>query len=79
MPDSFVPPIVLVAQKASLGKPAPNLLDWWRALCDPELDSLIGRAIEPIPDLETALTRLQAARTQERAVTGRSLPACRLR
>ena len=36
---------------------------WWHALDDPELDSLIERAVKANPDLQIALDRLQAART----------------
>jgi NodT family efflux transporter outer membrane factor (OMF) lipoprotein len=47
---------------------------WWRALGDPELDSLIERAVSGNPDLLVALDRLQAARTYEAAVVGTVLP-----
>ena len=40
-----------------------DLTQWWRALHDTELDSLIARALEANLDLEIALERLQAART----------------
>jgi NodT family efflux transporter outer membrane factor (OMF) lipoprotein len=73
LPDSFLPPIVQIAQK-SARKPAVDLTDWWRSLHDPELDSLVSRAIESNLDLEIALTRLQAAGTQELVVIGQSLP-----
>jgi NodT family efflux transporter outer membrane factor (OMF) lipoprotein len=51
-----------------------DLAAWWRALQDPELDSLIERAIAGNPDLIIALDRLQAARTFEAAVIGTVLP-----
>jgi NodT family efflux transporter outer membrane factor (OMF) lipoprotein len=47
---------------------------WWRALGDPELDSLVERAVTGNPDLLVALDRLQAARTYEAAVVGTVLP-----
>ncbi len=47
---------------------------WWHALHDPELDSLIERAISGNPDLAIALDRLQAARTFEAAIVGTVLP-----
>ena len=47
---------------------------WWHALHDPELDSLIERAIAGNPDLAIALDRLQAARTYEAAIIGTVLP-----
>jgi NodT family efflux transporter outer membrane factor (OMF) lipoprotein len=51
-----------------------ELSSWWRALQDPELDSLIERAVAGNPDLLIALERLQAARTFEAAVIGTVLP-----
>jgi len=53
---------------------APDLAAWWHALDDPELDSLVERAIKSNPDLEIALTRLQQARTYEAVVLGHALP-----
>ena len=49
---------------------APDPATWWRALNDPELDSLVERAIKSNPDLEIALTRLQQARNYEAVVVG---------
>ena len=74
VPDSFLPPVVQIAQKTAR-KPGDNLIEWWKSLCDPELDSLVDRAIESNLDLEIALTRLQEARTQELVVIGEALPA----
>ena len=55
--------------------PAPvDLAAWWQALKDPELDSLVARAISGNPDVLMALDRLQAARTYEAAVVGTVLP-----
>jgi NodT family efflux transporter outer membrane factor (OMF) lipoprotein len=63
------------AGKAAAGAPAPiELAAWWRALQDPELDSLVSRAILDNPDLIVALDRLQAARTYEAAIIGTVLP-----
>ncbi len=47
---------------------------WWQSLDDPEIDSLVSRAIRSNYDLRIALTRLQEARTEEYAVTGATLP-----
>jgi NodT family efflux transporter outer membrane factor (OMF) lipoprotein len=56
--------------------PASVTLDsWWRALEDPELDSLVDRAIAGNLDLTNALDRLQEARTEEDVVVGYALPA----
>jgi NodT family efflux transporter outer membrane factor (OMF) lipoprotein len=51
------------------------MLDWWQSLRDPELNSLVSRAIECNLDLQIALTRIQEAETQELVVIGESLPA----
>ncbi|HEY2274469.1 MAG TPA: efflux transporter outer membrane subunit [Steroidobacteraceae bacterium] len=60
---------------AAAGTVTPvELAAWWRALEDPELDSLIERAVSGNPDLMIALDRLQAARTFEAAVIGTVLP-----
>ena len=45
LPDSFLPPVVQIAQKTSR-RPGVNITDWWQSLHDPLLDSLVSRAIE---------------------------------
>ncbi len=78
VPKSDVPP--QFAAKAAMNstapeaKSAPDLATWWRALDDPELDSLVERAVKSNPDVEIALTRLQQARTYEAVVVGHALP-----
>jgi NodT family efflux transporter outer membrane factor (OMF) lipoprotein len=71
-------PDVFVAAASTAGSatvaPAVDLAQWWRALNDPQLDSLIDRAIRVNPDIEIALTRLQEARTQEAALVSDALP-----
>jgi NodT family efflux transporter outer membrane factor (OMF) lipoprotein len=54
--------------------PTVDLTGWWHALKDPELDSLIERAISGNPDIIMALDRLQAARTFEAGIIGSVLP-----
>ncbi len=44
------------------------------ALNDPELSSLVARAVEANPDVQMALDRLQAARTYEISMVGTVLP-----
>jgi NodT family efflux transporter outer membrane factor (OMF) lipoprotein len=51
-----------------------ELGSWWRSLSDPELTSLIERAIKANPDIQIALDRLQAARTFEMGTFGLLLP-----
>lgn len=55
-------------------KTAADSTEWWRLLRDPELDSLVARAIQSNLDLEIALARLQEARTQELVIIGEALP-----
>jgi NodT family efflux transporter outer membrane factor (OMF) lipoprotein len=57
--------------------PAGTVVDsaaWWRALKDPELDSLMGRAVVANPTVGIALAHLQEARAFEAGVIGRALP-----
>ena len=54
--------------------PPVDLGRWWQALGDPELDSLVERAVKANPDLQIALDRLQAARTYEAGIYGTVLP-----
>jgi NodT family efflux transporter outer membrane factor (OMF) lipoprotein len=68
LPDHYA------AQPQSTGTGAIELASWWQALQDPELDSLITRAITANPDIEIALDRLQAARTYEAGMLGLVLP-----
>ena len=55
-----------------------DLAQWWRSLQDPELDSLIERAVGSNLDLKIAITRLQKAQTQEYVVSGGTLPTLNL-
>ncbi|HEY3849363.1 MAG TPA: efflux transporter outer membrane subunit [Steroidobacteraceae bacterium] len=54
--------------------PSVDLADWWRSIGDPELNSLVDRAVKSNFDVEIALTRLQQARTYEAVVVGHALP-----
>jgi NodT family efflux transporter outer membrane factor (OMF) lipoprotein len=51
-----------------------SLVRWWQSLHDPHLNALIGRAVASNPDIEIALTRVQAAREQQIVVIGAMLP-----
>ena len=62
------------AGTADNAPPPVDLTGWWHALKDPELDSLIERAVSGNPDIIIALDRLQAARTFEAAIIGTVLP-----
>jgi len=66
-PDYHTPPLstppAYAAAAASAAAASPvEFARWWQALGDPELDSLIERAVKANPDIEMALDRLQAAR-----------------
>jgi len=71
VPSSFdaTEPSTQPATAASTTRPA-DIADWWKSFDDPELDSLIDRAIAANFDLEIALTRLQESRTAEIVMEG---------
>ncbi len=74
MPDAYdIHATTRPAVAAQRSRPV-NLTRWWRSLNDPELDSLVGRAVAANLDLEIALTRLQEARTYESVVLGGRCP-----
>jgi NodT family efflux transporter outer membrane factor (OMF) lipoprotein len=52
----------------------PDIANWWHALGDAELDSLVERAVRHNYDVAIALTRLQQARAYETLAIGRALP-----
>jgi len=79
VPKTVTPPeFVAAPASARFGapttQPGVDLTQWWHALNDPELDSLIDRAIRANPDIEVALTRLQEVRTGEAVLVGNVLP-----
>jgi NodT family efflux transporter outer membrane factor (OMF) lipoprotein len=65
----------VAATPSSPAGPPFDLAAWWQALNDPELNSLVERAVSSNLDLAIALDRLQQARTYEAVVTGAALPA----
>ncbi len=68
LPDHYA------AQPLPAGPGVIDLAAWWHALKDPELDSLIERAVAASPDVQIALDHLQAARTYEAGMLGTLLP-----
>jgi NodT family efflux transporter outer membrane factor (OMF) lipoprotein len=75
LPDHYAAaPPAAAGSNAAATNSAIELASWWHALKDPELDSLIDRAIAANPDVEIALDRLQAARTYEAGMLGVVLP-----
>jgi NodT family efflux transporter outer membrane factor (OMF) lipoprotein len=51
-----------------------DLTQWWRSFRDPQLVSLVERAIAANPDISIALARLQQARAQQFVAIGAALP-----
>jgi NodT family efflux transporter outer membrane factor (OMF) lipoprotein len=74
IPGEFVAAPAAGGQAAPAARPVVDLNRWWQSLDDPELDSLIDRAIRANPDIEIALTRLQELRTQQAVLVGKALP-----
>lgn len=78
-PASFVAPVAATASATTTttttaAPPDIDFAAWWKALNDPELDSLVERAVRSNLDLQIALDRLQQARTYEAIVLGHALP-----
>jgi outer membrane protein TolC len=75
MPSAFAAqPAATTAASASGTGASADLTRWWHSFNDPELDSLIDRAVKANPDVELALTRLQEARTRQAGLVGSALP-----
>lgn len=51
-----------------------QIVRWWTLLNDPELESLVQRAVVANPDIAIAATRIRASRENEVAVRGAALP-----
>jgi NodT family efflux transporter outer membrane factor (OMF) lipoprotein len=79
-PFSFPTPASFASSRGA-GSPKPerwakaDLAHWWRSFRDPELNSLVERAIAANLDIEIALDRLQEARTRVLETVGASLPS----
>ncbi len=69
-PPTFAADVALNSRQGSSTVPAaaPDLAVWWRALNDPQLNSLVDRAVKSNLDIEIALDRLQQARSYEAVV-----------
>jgi NodT family efflux transporter outer membrane factor (OMF) lipoprotein len=78
LPQSFssAQDIVPTTRPASATQPARpvDLARWWQSLDDPQLNSLVQKAIASNYDLRVATTRLQEARSTEAAITGGVVP-----
>jgi NodT family efflux transporter outer membrane factor (OMF) lipoprotein len=73
-PAEFVAAPSTTSAAPAATQAAVDLTQWWHSLGDPELDSLIDRAIRANPDIEVALTRLQEVRMREAVLVGNVLP-----
>jgi NodT family efflux transporter outer membrane factor (OMF) lipoprotein len=79
-PFSLHPPLSFVASAAEYSAKSgrwakADLPQWWRSFRDPELNSLVERAVAANLDIEIALDRLQEARTRVLETVGASLPS----
>jgi outer membrane protein, multidrug efflux system len=54
--------------------PAVSRADWWTALGDPVLDSIVAAALADSPSLQQALARVEAARAFARSTNAGRLP-----
>jgi multidrug efflux system outer membrane protein len=69
------PPVALTALDPHLvAAPQPPETGWWRTFGDPELDSLIGRALASNLDLRIAIARVREARALFRDTQLNQLP-----
>jgi len=75
MPGQYVAAAAASRSGAAATGAGADLDTWWQALGDPELDSLVQRAVTGSPTIIIALDRLQAARIYEAGLTGALLPA----
>lgn len=73
MPDAFAQ-VYPQTQPASVSGRGVNPARWWEFLGDPELNTLVDRAIAANPDVEIAFDRLQESRATEAVITGGALP-----
>jgi outer membrane protein TolC len=80
LPQTGLPGSYIASMNATTTAPASelgervNLTQWWRSFRDPQLVSLVERAIAANPDIAIALARLQQARAQELVAIGAALP-----
>lgn len=77
-PEVAVPALFGTASREIVSQgtaPEPDIVRWWQTLRDPELNRLIEQAVEYNPDLEIALTRVQAERTQQIVAVSSALPS----
>src|SRR6185436_14654005 len=75
LPGSYIANLDPRATASGPGRAANvDLTQWWRSFRDPQLVSLVERAIAANPDIAIALARLQQARARQFVATGAALP-----
>lgn len=80
MGPDYLPPALPIAStqfttsESGLSSDQAAISRWWTILGDPELDSLVDRAVVSNPNIEIALTHISIARANEIAVRGAALP-----
>ena len=75
LPGSYVANLGPRAAASGSGRATNvDLTQWWRSFRDPQLVSLVERAITANPDIAIALSRLQQARARQFVVSGAALP-----
>src|SRR3984893_6266542 len=84
LPETGLPKSYIASMNTSKAVPASelaasvNLTQWWRSFRDPQMVSLVQRAIAANPDIAIALARLQQARARQLAAIGAALPNAEL-
>jgi NodT family efflux transporter outer membrane factor (OMF) lipoprotein len=76
-PETRVPPSYHAVAEAPYATPVAETADlssWWIQFNDPELQSLVARALKANLDLQTAASRVRQARTQEIIAGAAELP-----
>jgi NodT family efflux transporter outer membrane factor (OMF) lipoprotein len=75
LPGSYIAKLDNTAPASTIELVASvDLTQWWRSFRDPQLVSLVERAIAANPDIAIALARLQQARARQLVATGAALP-----
>jgi NodT family efflux transporter outer membrane factor (OMF) lipoprotein len=77
-PELATPPAYLEAvntPRTAVLQTKADLSTWWTQFGDPELDSLVARALVGNPDLQSAASRVREARQQERVTAAAELPS----
>jgi NodT family efflux transporter outer membrane factor (OMF) lipoprotein len=75
VPSAFdISPETQPATRGASTQPAVDITRWWQSLGDPELNTLIARAVASNLDLAQALARVQEARSSEAVTAGGVLP-----